>query len=336
MGRRRGPKAKSSPLSAPLPPLLEASTLGGGGGEEGEEEEEEASEVWKPYQCKSIAFGEKHPGSLVEGAALAAIELPPNSYPLQDSLGFQIQTGRLSSMQLEGVMYACERHSRKLPGGARAGFLLNDSAGVGKGRQVAGIIVDNLVRARPRHVWFSVSKDLHLDASRDFQDLGCTVQVIPSVAKLTTTKTDSNGSVVFCTYTELISKGRAKSNDTRYDELVDWLCGGKTPELRENFDGCLIFDESHKAKNVVEGKKESTAVSSKTGELVVRIQTDLPNARVVYSSATGIIGIESMGYLVRMGLWGVKIHHFERLETFGIVLGVAKGMQDLVHWKCLL
>ena len=56
---------------------------------------------------------------------------------------------------------------------AGAGFFIGDGAGVGKGRQIAGIIMDNFARGRRRAVWVSTSSDLHHDAERDLEDLGC-------------------------------------------------------------------------------------------------------------------------------------------------------------------
>ncbi len=75
---------------------------------------------------------------------------------------------------------------------------------------------------------------------------------------------------------------------------MDW-CG-------EHFDGCIVFDECHKAKNLipVNGK-----ISTKTGIAVVKLQDKLPNARVVYSSATGASEPRNMAYMVRLGIWGV-------------------------------
>ena len=59
---------------------------------------------------------------------------------------------------------------------AGAGFFIGDGAGVGKGRQIAGIIMDNYARGRRRAVWVSTSSDLHHDAERDLQDLGCAAE----------------------------------------------------------------------------------------------------------------------------------------------------------------
>ena len=80
--------------------------------------------------------------------------------------------GKLSKLQLEGVAYACQKHCELLPDGTRAGFMIGDGAGVGKGRQISGIILDNYSRGRKRHLWISSSSDLHRDAERDLRDLG--------------------------------------------------------------------------------------------------------------------------------------------------------------------
>jgi len=53
-----------------------------------------------------------------------------------------------------------------------AGFFLGDGAGVGKGRQIAGIIADNYARGRGRSLWFSMNSDLLRDAERDLADVG--------------------------------------------------------------------------------------------------------------------------------------------------------------------
>lgn len=44
---------------------------------------------------------------------------------------------------------------------------------MGKGRQLAGIMLENTLHGRRKHVWISVGNDLALDARRDLDDLGC-------------------------------------------------------------------------------------------------------------------------------------------------------------------
>jgi hypothetical protein len=80
-------------------------------------------------------------------------------------------------------MYATMRHSVTLNNGERAGLLLGDGAGIGKGRQIAGLIYDSYIRGIRRHVWFSSSGDLADDAKRDFADIGASSLPIFSLGK---------------------------------------------------------------------------------------------------------------------------------------------------------
>jgi hypothetical protein len=59
------------------------------------------------------------------------------------------------------------------------------------------------------------------------------------------------------------------------DQIVKW-CG-------EDFDGCIIFDECHRAKNCVPGDEDK---GSKIAKNVCRLQRALPQARVLYWSQT--------------------------------------------------
>ncbi len=49
-----------------------------------------------------------------------AVPLPPSSYPLWDSLPADlVDSGKLSTLQLEGILYACTKHCELLPSGER-------------------------------------------------------------------------------------------------------------------------------------------------------------------------------------------------------------------------
>jgi hypothetical protein len=45
-----------------------------------------------------------------------------------------VELEKLSALQLEAIVYACQRHEQFLPDGNRAGFFIGDGAGVGKVR----------------------------------------------------------------------------------------------------------------------------------------------------------------------------------------------------------
>ncbi|RHY30971.1 hypothetical protein DYB32_003872 [Aphanomyces invadans] len=104
----------------------------------------------------------------------------------------------------------------------------------------------------------------------------------------------SKTGVLYSTYSTLTSNYNHPTK-SRLLQIVAW-CGG------EAFDGCILFDECHKAKHGELSDKNATA--SKIAQAVQKIQTLLPNARVVYCSATGVGGIEHMAYMSRLGLWG--------------------------------
>lgn len=63
-------------------------------------------------------IGSPHPEKVVESINLSCVDLPDITYELQ--LPYE---GVLSSVQLETVIYACQRHEVILPNGKRAGFL---------------------------------------------------------------------------------------------------------------------------------------------------------------------------------------------------------------------
>ena len=58
---------------------------------------------------------------------------------------------------------------------------------------------------------------------------------------------DFKEGIIFSTYATLVSSvnrsgGIGSTKSSRLQQLVDW-CGG------HSFDGCMVFDECHKAKN---------------------------------------------------------------------------------------
>lgn len=49
----------------------------------------------------------------------------------------------------------------------------------------------------------------------------------------------------------------------------------------------IVFDECHRAKNLV---PTTGSKPTKTGKVVMELQQALPNARIIYASATGASG----------------------------------------------
>lgn len=130
-----------------------------------------------------VKFGKKHPDAIVETASLANVEPADVHYELSIPSD-TIDSGSLSALQLEAITYACQQHENILPDGSRAGFLIGDGAGVGKGRTIAGLIYENYMKGRKKAIWVSVSNDLKFDAERDLTDIGTSKIKVYSLNKV--------------------------------------------------------------------------------------------------------------------------------------------------------
>ena len=295
--------------------------------EDDDEKEEEASgqrrtveedvrfESYKPSKLK-VEGMRPHPSDAVENGTLATVAPPDVTYKLNiaEDMPHVVTEGRLSDLQLEFVTYACQRHEQRLASGSRRGFFLGDGAGMGKGRQLAGLILENILAGRTKHIWVTTNIDLKEDAQRDLRDVGATIaadleaddesprarrrandddKAVVDVFALphsSGTKLDREG-VLVTTYSCLSSKGG--KGGSRLQQVVDW-CG-------EDYDGCLLFDESHCAKNLI---ADLPGTETAAAQAVDAIQHMLPNARVVYCSATAASEPRHYAYMSRLGLWG--------------------------------
>lgn len=242
------------------------------------------------YAPRFVVGGAPHPGVIVEPPALANVEPPPIRYRpcLPKDL---CETGRLSAMQIERIIYAGQAHEQRLPDGSRAGISIGDGTGTGKTATLAGVILDNWFKSRRRTVWFSVKADLIEAVSDEFTRLGLAPPIklindFPTEAEI-----DIGDGIVFCTYRSLIA--RSKTGKRRIDQLARWLGGN----------GVVIFDEGHKAKYAF---ADDRGKSTQTGAAVLEIQDPdkFPDLRVVYSSATSAGEVRHLAYMSRLGLWG--------------------------------
>lgn len=65
-------------------------------------------------------------------------------------------------------------------------------AGVGKGRTIAGLVLENVRRGRQRHVWVSIGSDLWVDARRDLNEISAPDVPLHALNKLPYGTLDSN------------------------------------------------------------------------------------------------------------------------------------------------
>ena len=254
------------------------------------------------YSPRFITGGSPHPGVIVEPPGLANVEPPHIRYRprLPKHLS---ETGKLSAMQLERIIYAGQAHEQRLADGSRAGISIGDGTGTGKTATLAGVILDNWFQGRRRAVWFSVKADLIEAVSDEFKRLGLTPPIKLINDFPTDQEIDIEDGIVFCTYRSLIA--RSKKGNKRLDQITRWL--GPS--------GVVIFDEGHKAKYAF---ADDRGKSTQTGAAVLEIQNPerFPDVRVVYSSATSAGEVRHLAYMSRLGLWGTGTNFPIGFEQF--------------------
>jgi hypothetical protein len=181
-----------------------------------------------------------------------------------------LAAGILSDAQLESVVYAGEAHSGHLAGSYtvdetwdlvsaapadaqnavrfRRGWFLGDGTGAGKGRQVAGIILDNWLKGRCRAVWISKSDKLIEDAERDWTAVGgYRSDLVPLSRFRQGSAIALEEGILFTTYATLRTQARGEKA-SRVQQIIDWL--------GRSFDGVVVFDEAHAMANAAGDKGE--------------------------------------------------------------------------------
>ena len=217
-----------------------------------------------------------------------------------------IDEGMPSAAQLETVVYAGQAHEQKLADGRRKGYAIGDGTGVGKGTEISAIISDNWNHGRKKAIWITEKAALSNDAKRDLSTFGLDGELFDfnPRKKGATGRTQGIGFVTYdglrqdVTYDSNGNVQSTKRGQTnRLQEIIKWL--GK------DFDGVIVFDEAHNAANAMSVKKKrGKSKPSAKALAVVALQNAMPNARIVYVSATMATEVHNLAFADRLGLWG--------------------------------
>lgn len=264
----------------------------------------------------TVKNAQKHPANLVESSAMAAVSAPTITYTPHIDQNI-IDKGLISDVQLENISYAGQAHEEVLESGERRGYFIGDGTGVGKGRQAAGIILDNFNQGRKKALWISEKAALMEDAKRDWRDIGGNPDDIFNIDGIRKgigkgkDKVIPSDGILFTAYSTVRSGKTKDSKTTNADRIIEWL--GK------DFDGVIIYDEAHNMNTLL--AKDSKNGSQQAIE-ANKIQEKLPNARVVYMSATGAVEVKDLCFASRLGLWG-KGTQFTSAEDFVEKIGAS-------------
>ena len=194
--------------------------------------------LYETYRVQRIAIAgaRDHPTVLVQSAAMASVVPPAPSY--RPILPIRLVTDGLLSGRTAGECRLCgrgaqhapvgplHRATQPRPGGScgrcwrrskygllPAGMVPRRRHRAGKGRQVAGVIMDNWLQGRRRAVWVSKSDKLIEDAMRDWTALGgAKSDVVPLSGFRQGSRIGLAEGILFTTYARCGRKRRERSS----------------------------------------------------------------------------------------------------------------------------
>jgi hypothetical protein len=277
-------------------------------------------EDWAP----EIAFHEDllpHPSRLIQSATLATVEPPVTTYRPRLTRRV-IKSGRISDAQFDFIVAAGQAHSRHLPADPcingdferRVGIFLADGTGAGKTNEMLGVVMDNRLHGRAKAILI-VEKRRHLPGFVEaWASMGCDRRdFIPLWDYKAEDRIPATRGILVATYSMLRDFDPVSKHFVRVNQIQAWA--------ERDFAGPLLMDEAQAMRNAAGDEDSSGKASeiSQQGVAGVALQDALPDARVVYASATGATDVHNLGYATRLGIWGVGTAFDDRqhfIKTF--------------------
>ncbi len=283
-----------------------------------------------------------HPANLVESMALGNIYPPKlecNSLPLRIPTSV---FGAVSNLQLERTLYirnawqktynipivtrdpeTGDRHQENV--NMRGGYMVGDGTGVGKTRIICLSIIMEMIDGRTRHVIFSPKEEL-LTTLRNEWKAVAGEQNAAAIVNLgdfpINTDISMKHGILFSTYATLRTGSRNGSR-SRLDQILQWL--------GPDFTGVIAFDEAHELANTLDSVgTRGTAKASKQAIAAQELQTKLPDARVLYLSATCASKVEAYAYAPRLGLWRANSAFLDRNQFLNEMQSGGTGALELL------
>ena len=295
-----------------------------------------------------------HPALLVETASMYATPSPFPKTAEGKAVTLMlpkapIEDGQLSDIQLEAIALAKAAHDgwlkttlpyRTEAGAAtvRRGILIGDSTGVGKARELLGIILEARLshpEACQRAVFVTETFELLPDLMSEYAAIGGNPDHLFSLRNEKGPIRRPEG-ILVTTYSMLGMKKRPNgAGQDRLGQVLKWLGGTslldyisaasverddqqlpaqtifralsvtQTDCIAPDFEGVIVFDEAHNMRNAMTRKgKRGQQSASRKALAGVDLQTLCPRARVVYASATAATEVHNLAYAHRLGLWG--------------------------------
>ena len=193
----------------------------------------------------------------------------------------------------------------------RRGWFLGDGTGAGKGRQVAGILLDNWLKGRRRAVWISKSDKLIEDAQRDWSALGMERLLVTPLSRF------RQGTPIRLAAEASYLPPTPRCDPTRATRRLSRV------QADRRMVGLPTSMESSSSTRATPCRTPPAARAnaairraSQQGRAGLRLQHALPNARIVYVSATGATTVHNLAYAQRLGLWGGEDFPFATRAEF--------------------